>query len=300
MKKGRKSPKKKSNDNIKLLYLFLAVVLLLGTTLYFLGSKESSSYYPPEQTVENKSNNIPLSTKEPDAKVEPPQTREGKETPLPKLAIIIDDIGFTTHYKDLIKINVPITFAIIPYTTYSVEAAKEVTGAGMEVILHLPMEPRDYPQKNPGKGGLLTSMDKKSIIREVTNDLDMVPYIKGVNNHMGSRFTEYGKGMEAALGEIKKRNLFFIDSRTSYRSVAYSLAKKLKIKSAERDVFLDNVQTEEAVEKQLEEAIAVAREKGEAIAIGHPHSATISTLSKIAPQLKERGVELVFASSLVR
>ncbi|MDH3972655.1 MAG: divergent polysaccharide deacetylase family protein [Deltaproteobacteria bacterium] len=300
MKKSRKSRKKKGNDNIKLLYFFLGVALLLGATLYFLGKEKLTSPYPPQQTAEIENNTVSAPPIQAEERTEGPPTPEVKGVTLPKLAIIIDDIGFTKRYTDLIAIKLPITYAIIPYTIHSVEAAADATRSGMEVILHLPMEPRDYPEKDPGRGGLLISMDESSIIKELTNNLDMVPHIKGVNNHMGSRFTEYARGMELVLGEIKKRGLFFIDSKTSYKSRAYSLAKKMNIKSAERNVFLDNVQTEDAIEKQLEKAVAIAREKGEAIAIGHPYPATISTLAKVAPGLKERGVELVFASSLAK
>jgi len=299
MKKGRKSKKKKSNDNIKLLYFFVGVVLLLGTTLYFLGNKELKSPSPHTRANEVKIKNIPLAPKKAEKKVKDLQSEE--ETPsLPRLAIIIDDIGFTKAYTNLIRIKLPITYAIIPYTIYSVEAANEATKAGMEVILHLPMEPKAYPEKDPGKGGLLISMDENSIINKVREDLDLVPHIKGVNNHMGSRFTEYGRGMKLVLSEIKKRDLYFIDSKTSYKSKAYTIAKGLNIRSAERDVFLDNIQTEEAIEKQLEEAISIAKEKGEAIAIGHPYASTIATLSRMAPDIKEMGVELVFASTLTK
>lgn len=300
MKKSRKIRKKKNNDNIKLLYFFLVVALLLGAALYLLGNQGVTLHYPQRQTDKRGANKASTLTEKAEEKAKDLQTSSITDKTLPRLAIIIDDIGFTKRYTELIATKLPITYAIIPYTIHSVEAAREVSRSGMEVILHLPMEPRDYPEKDPGQGGLLTSMDEKRIIKEVRSNLDRVPYIKGVNNHMGSRFTEYAKGMELVLDEIKKRDLFFIDSKTSYKSRAYDLAKKMNIKSAERDVFLDNVQTEEAIKKQLEEAVAIAMEKGEAIAIGHPYPATIATLTKVAPGLKERGINLVFASALVK
>ena len=304
MKKGRRSRKKNNNDNTKLIYLFLGVVLLLGTTLYFLGKEDiSSNYHRPTVKKDNNYIAAPL-TKVPQL---PEQTVEEQSRPkaiasshLPKLAIIIDDIGFTKRYTDLLNIELPITYAIIPYTIYSVEAAKGASASGMEVILHLPMEPKAYPEKDPGKGGLLISMDESNIIRQVRTNVDRVPHIKGVNNHMGSRFTEYGRGMELVLGEIKKRALFFIDSKTSYKSKAYAIARKMNIKSAERDIFLDNVQTEEAIEKQLAKAVTMAKAKGEAIAIGHPYPETIATLARLAPTMKDKGIELVFASALAK
>ena len=116
---------------------------------------------------------------------------------------------------------------------------------------------------------------------------------------MGSSFTEYAEGMKVVLKEVKKRGLFFIDSRTSYHSKAFSIARDMGIRTAERSVFIDNVQTKEAISLQIAEAVKVAKEKGEAIAIGHPSRATISTLAEIAPYLHSEGVELVFASALV-
>ncbi|MBE9504749.1 MAG: divergent polysaccharide deacetylase family protein [Proteobacteria bacterium] len=296
MKKKQSKKRKKGNDNLKLVYLFIAIVIALTGILFFIAGPEDHSERPL------------VATQRPGKVLEAtlPQTAESQAdeptiiSSLPKLAVIIDDIGFNKRFTDLLDIQVPLTLAIIPFTPYSREAATKGHTAGLEVMLHLPMEPKGYPASNPGQGALLTTMSENDILNQTIADLNDVPNIKGVNNHMGSSFTEYSKGMKIVLKEIKKRNLFFVDSKTSIHSTGYSLAKAMNIRTAERHVFLDNVQTEEAITQQLLEAVKVAKDKGEAVAIGHPYPSTVIVLRKLAPHLKEEGVELVLASALVK
>ena len=303
-KVGKKS--KKGNDNLKLLYLFIGAVLLLGAALYIFTTEEKPyviSRPLNEKSVNKESLKVTLPTAvKPNTIQVIPKAQSDNISPtssLPRLAIIIDDIGFNESYIDLINISVPLTLAVIPSTKYAALAAEAGNAAGLEVMLHLPMEPKGYPEPDPGKWALLTNMQAEEIIRNLNMNFEMLPSIKGVNNHMGSSFTEYAEGMKVVLEEVKKRGLFFVDSRTSYRSKAFSIARDMGIKSAERSVFIDNVQTKEAISLQIAEAVKVAKEKGEAIAIGHPSRATISTLAEIAPYLHDEGVELVFASAIV-
>ena len=296
--KKRKKGRKKRNDNSKLLYLLAGAVLLLSAFIYFI----DGLWLPLEQYMASKEKTTTSAKIKPVKKTIPGPEKPALPPPIttPRLVIIIDDIGYNNRYIDIININVPITLAIIPFTPYSHEAATRGNSAGAEIILHLPMEPKDYPNSNPGKGALLTAMSKAAILKQIRNDLEAVPNISGVNNHMGSKFTEYEEGMKIVLKEIKERGLFFVDSKTSFNSVAYSLAKEMNIKTAERSVFLDNVQTEEAIKAQLMEAVKIAKIKGEAIAIGHPYIPTINVLKKTAPDLEKEGIKLVFASSLTR
>ena len=296
MKKKPSKKKKKSNDNIKLVYIFIAIVIILTGILYLVSGPEDHSERPL------------VSTQRPEKALEATLSQTAESQPdestiissLPKLAVIIDDIGFNRRFSDLIDIQVPLTFAVIPFTPYSREAATKGHAAGLEVMLHLPMEPKGYPASNPGQGALLTTMSENDILNQTIADLNEVPNIKGVNNHMGSSFTEYSKGMKIVLKEIKKRNLFFVDSKTSIHSTGYALAKSMNIRTAERHVFLDNVQTEEAITQQLMEAVKAAKNTGEAVAIGHPYPSTVTVLRKLAPHLKDEGVELVLASALVK
>ncbi|MBE9536144.1 MAG: divergent polysaccharide deacetylase family protein [Proteobacteria bacterium] len=230
---------------------------------------------------------------------EEPEPEDKVISGLPTLAIIIDDIGNNARFKELIGIGVPLTLAVMPFTPYAKEAAISGSSSGLEIILHLPMEPRRYPANNPGKGALLTIMDKSTLINQLKADLEAVPNITGVNNHMGSKFTEYADGMHHVLGELKKRGLFFIDSKTSTKSVALYHARAMGIKTAERSIFLDNNQAEDAIVKQLDKAIEAAKTKGRAIAIGHPYRETVKVLKNILPTIEGKGVRLVTASEIV-
>lgn len=295
--KGKKPGKKKGgNDNGKLVYIFIIIIISLAGLLYFIGVDNKEAPKPITKRQEPQQREKPIIAIKPATL---PQQKQGI-TYSSRLAVIIDDIGHNRRFIDLIELEVPITLAIIPFTPHSHEAAMKGRSAGVEVILHLPMEPKGYPALNPGKGALLTSMSPTDIRNNSIKGMEAIPNISGVNNHMGSLFTEYAEGMKIVLEEVQKRNLFFVDSKTSNNSKGYLLARSMKIKTAERNVFLDNVKTEEAITIQLMKAIAVARKEGEAIAIGHPYLETISVLKKIAPTLLDDGIELVVASQITK
>ena len=166
-------------------------------------------------------------------------------------------------------------------------------------MLHLPMEPREYPAVNPGKGALLTSMSPDELIFQLNRNIDAVPHLKGVNNHMGSKLTAESNQIYQIFSVLKKRNLYFIDSRTTDRSICRPSARLFNIPFAQRDIFLDNEQKPEAVRRQIRELVLIAGSHGEAIGIGHPYSVTCQVLKEVLPELKNK-VELVPASALVR
>lgn len=213
-----------------------------------------------------------------------------------KVAIVIDDIG---HNLNLARklMELPVTFSILPYRPYSVRIAEEARAKGREVLLHLPMEAKD-PGKDPGKGSLLVSMSSDEIRRIVDKDLRAVPYIKGVNNHMGSLFTEDGRLMEIVLEEVKERGLFFLDSKTTSSSTGYTLAKMMGLKAMERDVFIDNERDVDYIKKQLKRLMEIAKRRGYGIAIGHPHPSTIAAIREMLPSFEKEGIEVVPVSSL--
>jgi polysaccharide deacetylase 2 family uncharacterized protein YibQ len=168
----------------------------------------------------------------------------------------------------------------------------------MEIMLHLPMEPEEYPQVNPGPGALLTSMPPDELIRQLTDDIRSVPGARGVNNHMGSKMTAVSSQMYQILSILKKEGLYFIDSRTTVNTLCKPSARLLQVPFAERDVFLDHVTTADFVRNQVIELIEKAEQEGSAIGIGHPHEVTIQVLDEMLPELKKR-VRLVPASRLV-
>ncbi|MBW1709708.1 MAG: divergent polysaccharide deacetylase family protein [Deltaproteobacteria bacterium] len=220
--------------------------------------------------------------------------------PRPKVAIVIDDFGLArSQAQCFLKLKIPLTLAILPFQEYSQEVAREAHKLGRAVMLHMPMEPAQYPLIYPGEGALLVSMSREEIQVQVREAIKNIPYIVGVNNHMGSRFTENAERMSWLLEEIKKHNLYFLDSRTSVRTQAYAMAKRMGVKTAERAVFLDNVQEAEAIRIQIRRLIALARQRGQAIAIGHPYPITCQVLKKEYNHLKSK-VELVPITSLLK
>jgi hypothetical protein len=162
------------------------------------------------------------------------------------------------------------------------------------------MEPRDMARHDPGAGALLTTMTVDEVLRALKGDLDAVPHVSGVNNHMGSRFTENELLMTAVLIELKGRGVYFLDSRTTGGSVALKVARDVGIGWAGRNVFLDNERDEDIIKAQLMKTVAIAKKRGSAIAIGHPYPETLAVLDEVVPGLAARGVELVTLSRLVR
>ena len=166
-------------------------------------------------------------------------------------------------------------------------------------MLHLPLEPHQNDEHYPEDYIIKTTMPKDLVVRRFNESLDDVPHATGVNNHMGSKATESALLMGTIFDELKNRNLFFIDSRTTSKSVCRSLAKEKNIPFAERDVFLDNVNTREAIEQQFEEVAEKARKKGYVIAIGHARELTWKIIKEQTELLTEEGYEVVSAESLV-
>ena len=217
----------------------------------------------------------------------------------PRLAIIIDDIGSDVAPAEaLLRIPCPLTLSILPSQPHSAEIADEAFRRGDQVMLHLPMEFEGNTAKSEAIE-LRVGMDSGEVDRLLLRMLAAVPHAVGVNNHEGSRATADPALMADVMAVLRQRNLFFIDSRTTAATVAYDAARQAGVRAASRNVFLDDVETREAIVRQIELAESDAEKEGSAIAIGHPHPATIAALEQALPQLKARGVRLVFASALV-
>ena len=218
---------------------------------------------------------------------------------LPKMAIIIDDVGYDLNIiKEFIKLEGPLTFAILPQAPYKDYAASAALAQHFEIMLHLPMEPKEYPRVNPGPGALLSTMDPNQLIAQLTKDIAEIPNICGVNNHMGSRMTGSSGQMRQIFTILKKRRLFFIDSRTSSATICRSSAKLLKLPFAQRDVFIDHVLKPQFIRHQMKILIQRAQKNGHAVGIAHPHKVTINILRQILPEIKKE-VQLVPASKVV-
>lgn len=217
-----------------------------------------------------------------------------------KLAIVIDDMGKgMQEARSLGDIGVPVTFAIIPGLPRVRQVAQEAQRRGIETIIHLPMEPKGYPERRLEENGLLLSQANDEIAVRMNGYFREIPQAVGANNHMGSAFTESREKMAVVLGALKERGMFFLDSKTSAISVGEALARELGVRTASRAVFLDNIQNVGYITKQIRQAAAMARKRGSAIAIGHPHPATIQALAAELPKLRDEGITFVYASSLV-
>jgi polysaccharide deacetylase 2 family uncharacterized protein YibQ len=165
-------------------------------------------------------------------------------------------------------------------------------------MLHLPMEPLEYPSVDPGPGALLSSMSADELISQLRNNLSDVPGIKGVNNHMGSKLTAESTRLYQIFSVLKQEGLFFVDSRSSAKTVGRSSARLFRLPFAERDVFIDHIQDPDFMRKQIMELIQLARKNGEAIGIAHPSKTTLRILEEMLPALKKE-VKLVPASHVV-
>ena len=231
-----------------------------------------------------------------------PPEKPGTPAPgLPRVAIVIDDLGNELAPSERIAgWKEPVAGAVLPRLRWSAASAEALRGGGKEVLLHLPMEPAGYPRVRPGPGLVLRSQSDAEIARTLEDDLATVPGAVGVNNHMGSVATADPRVMRAVVAVLSRRGLFFVDSRTTDATVAEKMAEDASVPAVSRRVFLDDVATEDAIRKQLDELVRRAKLDGGAVAIGHPYSATLAVLEKDLPGLAGRGVKVVKVKELVK
>lgn len=219
---------------------------------------------------------------------------------LPKVAIIIDDIGYDKYIVNkFIRLDAPLTFSMLPFSPFEKEISRAAQRKKIEIMLHLPMEPTEYPLVNPGPGALLSSMSADALIDQLRKNIRSVSNIKGVNNHMGSKMTQNSNQINQVFSILKKEGLYFIDSRTTPKTLCRASARLLQVPFAERDIFLDHVPTADFIEGQLKKLVHTARQQGYAIGIGHPHPETHRVLKKMLPSLKKK-VNIVPASQIVQ
>jgi polysaccharide deacetylase 2 family uncharacterized protein YibQ len=216
-----------------------------------------------------------------------------------KIAIVIDDVGYSLGNFGIIEaIKSPITFSVLPGLDFSDVASRKLNSLGFQVILHLPMEPKE--KTGLEENTVLASMDEERIRSIIDKDLLTVNQVRGVSNHMGSKVTENEPAMSLVLNEIKNKHLFFLDSFVTADSVAAKLAENKKIKFAKRDVFLDNSADLFYIRQQLQRLKRKARENGQAVGIGHDRKTTLEVLKEEIPKMEKEGFKFVFVSELVR
>ena len=217
----------------------------------------------------------------------------------PRLAIVIDDLGSDPAQADaLFRLSYRLTLSVLPHHSNSTQIAEEAHRRGYQVMLHLPVASNAGALDEPIE--LHPGMDLNAVEKTFDAMLETVPYAEGVNNHEGSLGTSDEKLMGELMPLLHQDKLFFIDSRTTAATVAESAAHAAGVPAASRNVFLDDDQSVGAIHKQFVLAIHDAREKGAALAIGHPHPETLQVLAEMLPEAERQGVTLVFASDLAR
>ncbi|MCK4379450.1 MAG: divergent polysaccharide deacetylase family protein, partial [Deltaproteobacteria bacterium] len=230
----------------------------------------------------------------------PEKARTIPQVELPRIAIIIDDMGMNTSIaKQFVQLSFPLTFSIFPYAPHALEVAQLFHEAGQQIMLHVPMEPHGYPDVDPGPGALLDSMNDQQLLSRFSKELSAIPGIVGINNHMGSRLTENQHIMALFMNCLHDKPLFFIDSRTTAGSVAFDEATKAGIPAGQRDVFLDNIKDEQYILAQLRKLIAIAQIKKTAVGIGHPYPETVAALRRVGQLTQESRVIIVPVSKLI-
>ena len=218
-----------------------------------------------------------------------------------KIAFIIDDWGYAMHNcKFLKEITAPLAVAVLPNLRYTDDIMKCADVYGKDVMLHLPLEPYANGDHYPDNYLITTAMKPSKVIAMVDGTLVKMPLVQGVNNHMGSKATEDRELMKIIFKRLKKRGLFFVDSMTAHHSICGELAREMGMPFASRDVFLDNINTREAIKKQIMELAKRARKKGYAVAIGHDRALTMQVLKEEIQTLEDQGFEIVRVKTLLK
>ena len=219
---------------------------------------------------------------------------------IPTISIIIDDLG-DRKALGFRAANLPpeVALSILPHTPFSQEIAQFGHQRGMDILLHQPMESEKYVELL-GPGALLSNMKRQQFAQILEDNINSIPYVVGINNHMGSLLTADREKMNWLMAELRQRSIFFIDSRTTTKTIAATTAKDWQIPSMSRRVFLDHYDDPESIDNQFQQLLRIARKQGYAIAIGHPRENTMHFLEQKLPELAQAGIKLISPSQLMR
>jgi polysaccharide deacetylase 2 family uncharacterized protein YibQ len=214
-----------------------------------------------------------------------------------QIAIVIDDIGY--RYTDEYALTLPgnITYAVLPHTPYGQKLAQQAHRQQHDVLLHIPME--STIGKKLGPGALTSEMNEKTIQKQLSKAFAEIPFAVGINNHMGSYFTQLYQPMASTMRFLKRKNVLFLDSMTTTKSKGEELAKRFGVPSLHRHIFLDNQLDESYITQQFQKLINKAKKNKAVIAIAHPHPETIAILTKLIPSLTQHNIQLVPISNLL-
>lgn len=215
------------------------------------------------------------------------------------IALIIDDIGYSGPLGErAIALPGAVTYAVLPHTPFGTELAELAHSHSKEVMLHAPMS--NLAQQPLGPGALTDQLSQEDFVATLKGNIDAVPHLQGINNHMGSALTGMQTQMQWVMEVLKERGLYFVDSFTTAQSVAGVTARELEIPTTTRNVFLDNETTAEDIDREFQRLLLTAREKGTAVGIGHPYEETLDYLEKALPALAQENIELISVSAMIR
>jgi polysaccharide deacetylase 2 family uncharacterized protein YibQ len=271
--------------------LTTAIVILLFPAIR--GSSRRLS--PPKKRSDDRVQKLVLANRKKESKKE-------KQRPLanlPKVAIVIDDVGYIqTYIPQFQNMKIPLTFSIMPHSTHGKEDAELFHSLGHEIMLHLPMENKPM-QSSYGPGEVTTKMSDEQIIGTLNSDISQVPYIKGINNHEGQVATADRRVMNVVLKCAKDRNLYFLDSLTTRNSVVCQIQGELGMPKRVNDLFIDNKENIEDIKAQMQKLGDLAKKRGVAIGIAHiQRDHTAQGIQEMIPVLKSQGIEFVFLSQI--
>ncbi|GAA0133895.1 hypothetical protein YSY43_07350 [Paenibacillus sp. YSY-4.3] len=221
-----------------------------------------------------------------------------------KVAVIIDDLGNGMQgTEEIMNLPVKLTVAVMPFLPTTEADARKAHEVGHDVLIHLPLEPKQGPTRWLGPGAILTKMTDEEIRKNVEAAIENVPYAIGINNHMGSKVTGDERVMSIILDVCRERGLFFVDSRTNYRSIIFKLCRQKGMPQIKNDIFLDDVHTEAHISRQMDKVAEQVQTEGKCITIGHVGTKgkkTAAVLKKYIPKLQEQGIDFVGVSEMVR
>jgi polysaccharide deacetylase 2 family uncharacterized protein YibQ len=288
MGRSKKKGNRKKNNVRRVIFILIPVFLALSLAFFYILKTASPGKKPGRQVV----------------RISIPKDKGAEEEAalraLPKLALIIDDGGYNIeNFKEMLGTGKRITYAILPNTPHAREAALMAYRDGSEVMLHLPMEPKEEEWYSLEKDTVRTGMDAKRVQKILEDALKQVPHVRGVNNHMGSKATEDPQVMETLMQVLKKEGLYFIDSHTSFQTLGPEMARKVGVASRRNDKFIDREKKIEAIKNAIRLAMRKAKQEGRAVAIGHPHPLTARAIKEMISEIEKEGIRLVFASEVV-
>lgn len=215
------------------------------------------------------------------------------------VVLIIDDLGYHLGTgMDMVELPGKVNLAVLPHTPYAGKLARAGHRAGKEIMLHAPMS--NSGGMPIGPGGLTPALEEADFSRVLEEDIDAIPHVRGINNHMGSELTTMPQQMAWVMETLLRRELYFVDSRTSPATIAGRTAARFAVPYLSRSVFLDNEATAQAIDTQFQALVRRAERKGLAVGIGHPYAATADYLKTAIPTLRCGGIELALVSEVLK